>query len=102
MKAVNKWQILLVNLLKAITGKQPEEEIKFHPTRKWRIDAGYSDIKLGFEVEGGIWVGGRHVNPIGFEKDCEKYNAATMLGWKLYRLTPKMIKEEYLQELILL
>lgn len=98
---INKWELLLFNLLWEITGKKPEMEFRFHPIRKWRFDAAYPDQKIAFEVEGGTWSGGRHVNPIGFEKDCEKYNTAAKTGWRVFRLTPKMIKSEYLQELIL-
>ncbi len=97
----NKWELLLQKLLHKITKKEPQLEYKFHPVRRWRFDAAYPDLKIAFECEGGIWTGGRHVNPIGFEKDCEKYNMATKLGWRVYRLTTKMIKEDYLQELIL-
>jgi hypothetical protein len=101
LREPNKWEQLLTELLVEITGFAPLQEYKFHPTRKWRFDAAYPSIKLAFEVEGGTWAGGRHVNPVGFEKDCEKYNEAARLGWKVFRLTPKMIKEDYLQELII-
>lgn len=98
---INKWEQLLVDLLFRITGVKPEQEYKFHPTRKWRLDAAYPQLKMGFEIEGGIWMGGRHVNPIGFEKDCEKYNAAAKMGWKIFRFTPRLLNEDYLQELTL-
>lgn len=101
MKNSNKWEQLLFELLCKITGVKPEQEYRFHPERKWRLDDAYPEQKIGFECEGGTWAGGRHVNPIGFEKDCEKYNAATKLGWRIYRLTPKMITEDYLEELLL-
>lgn len=87
--------------MEKIVGVAPQVEYRFHFKRKWRFDAAYPEQKVAFEVEGGTWSGGRHVNPIGFEKDCEKYNTAAKMGWRVYRLTPKMIKEDYLQELIL-
>jgi hypothetical protein len=101
VRKINKWEQLLVDILFKITGVTPEQEFKFHPVRKWRFDAAYPYLKMGFEVEGGIWMGGRHVNPIGFEKDCEKYNEATKLGWRIFRFTPKLLREDYIQELIL-
>lgn len=101
MREPNKWESLLIQLLHKITSVIAEVEYRFHPIRKWRFDAAYPEQKIAFEVEGGTWAGGRHVNPIGFEKDCEKYNTATKMGWRVYRLTPKMIKEDYLEELVL-
>jgi hypothetical protein len=47
---------------------------------------------LAVEVEGGSWVGGRHVRAKGFAADCEKYNAAVLLGWRILRFSPAMIE----------
>lgn len=81
-------------------------EYIFHPVRKWRVDFAFPDCKLAIEVEGGSWSGGRHTRGSGFEEDCEKYNELAILGWKLIRVTGKMIKngtgirfiERYLDE----
>ena len=47
---------------------------------------------LAVEVEGGSWIHGRHVRGRGFEADCEKYNAAVLLGWRILRFTPAMVE----------
>jgi very-short-patch-repair endonuclease len=47
---------------------------------------------LAVEVEGGSWIAGRHVRARGFEADCEKYNAAVLLGWRILRFTTAMIE----------
>ena len=70
-----------------------QQEIKFHPERKWRFDWAHSEFKIAIEVEGGVWSGGRHTSGSGFIKDMEKYNAATVLGWKLLRYTPKQFQD---------
>ena len=70
---------------------EPEREYKFHPTRKWPFDFAYPYLRVAIEVEGGKWIQGRHQRPDGFEKDCEKYNAAALLGWYVYRFTADMI-----------
>ena len=69
-----------------------DKEFRFHPVRRWRFDFAWKDHKVALEVEGGIWKGGRHTNPKGFIADCEKYNAATVLGWKVLRVTSSQIK----------
>ena len=64
------------------------KEYKFHPTRKWRFDFAIPAYKIAIEVEGGVWTGGRHTRPQGFLGDIEKYNAGTLLGWRIFRVTP--------------
>jgi len=70
----------------------PEEEYRFHPERKWRVDYCWPDYKLAVEIEGGVWTFGRHNYPSGFEKDREKYNALAFAGYYLLRFVPKEIK----------
>lgn len=69
-----------------------EREYRYHKTRRWRFDFAFPDRKLGIEIEGGIWVGGRHTRASGFERDCEKYNAAVLEGWKVLRFTSRHIR----------
>ena len=54
---------------------------------------------IAFEVEGGVYSGGRHTRGAGFTADCKKYNAAAMLGWYVIRITPEMITKPYLEEI---
>lgn len=75
-------------------------EHRFHPKRRWRFDYAIPEYKIAVEVEGGIWRGGRHNNPMGFIKDIEKYNSATSLGWKLLRVQPKDLMSTMLIDLI--
>ena len=66
---------------------QPEREYLFHPTRQWRFDFAFPEEKIAVEIEG--W--GRHQSFSGFEDDCEKYNSAAKLGWRVFRYTPAMV-----------
>lgn len=61
-------------------------EHRFFPERKWRFDIAWLPEKLAVEVEGGVWTGGRHTRGSGFVKDCEKYNAAALEGWRVLRV----------------
>ncbi len=70
----------------------PQEEFHFHPTRKWRFDFAWPTEGVAVECEGGTYSGGRHTRGTGFAKDCEKYNAATEMGWRVFRCTADMLK----------
>lgn len=76
-------------------------EYRFHPTRRWRFDFAIPDIKLGIEAEGGTWIYGRHSRATGFMKDCEKYNEASLLGWRVLRFTKDMIMDNRARDAIL-
>lgn len=60
-------------------------EHKFHPIRKWRFDFAIPEFFIAVECEGAVWSGGRHTRGSGYSKDCEKYNNATLLGWRVLR-----------------
>lgn len=78
-------------------------EYRFHPTRMWRFDyAILEPHKISIEVEGGIWgaAGSRHTHPAGFKADIEKYNQATLLGWRVFRALPEQIIKTALLDLL--
>lgn len=74
-------------LVKALKLPKPEREYRFCPARRWRADFCWPKRKLIIECEGGIYRGGGHNSITGFEKDIEKYNWATIHGWKVIRYT---------------
>jgi very-short-patch-repair endonuclease len=83
--------------LRALTQERPyladyEAEYRFHPTRQWRFDFAWPEMKVAVEVEGGQWTNGRHQRGQGYADDCEKYNNAILLGWKVFRFTGDMVK----------
>lgn len=104
----------------------PESQFRFAPPRKWLFDFAYPDLRIAIEVEGGTYgkmikclkcgstvmarglngrlyplrIGGRHNRGEGFEKDVEKYNAAELLGWHVFRVTGKMIRERKAGKLV--
>ena len=67
-------------------------EYKFHPQRKWRSDFCWPDYKIFVEIEGGVYMQGRHTRGKGFTADCEKYNEAVLLGWHVLRVTSQQVK----------
>jgi len=71
-----------------------EKEYRFHPTRRWRFDFAIPEHKIAIEIEGGIFVRGRHTRGAGYQKDCEKYREATILGWQLLRYTTNELAKD--------
>lgn len=69
----------------------PLTEHRFHVTRRWRFDYAWPEHQLALEVEGGVWVGGRHTSGAGFIKDMEKYNEAACMGWRIIRCQPRQL-----------
>jgi very-short-patch-repair endonuclease len=67
--------------------RAPHKEYRFHPTRKWRFDFAWPSVMVAVEIEGGTWSGGRHATGAGMAKDCDKYNSATAMGWRVLRFT---------------
>lgn len=70
----------------------PDREFRFDPTRRWRFDFAWPDLRVALEVEGATWSNGRHTRGAGFEADCEKYSAAAVYGWAVIRATTGQVK----------
>ena len=75
-------------------GYKVVEEFKFCPTRKFRAD--WKVIKGDkcclVEYEGIVTQKSksgksRHLSLVGYTKDCEKYNLANIMGYKILRYT---------------
>jgi very-short-patch-repair endonuclease len=81
-------------------GLKPVREYVFAPPRKWRFDFCLPDQKIAWEVEGGVWLGssGGHTSGKGYTANCQKYNMATSLGWRVFRYPKALfsnLKEDY-------
>ena len=63
------------------------KELKFHPSRKWRFDFAIESLRIAIEYEGIMSEKSRHTTISGMSRDCEKYNTAQLLGWKVLRFT---------------
>lgn len=63
-----------------------EEEYKFSD-RKFKFDFCITDHMIAIEYEGIQSAKSRHTSITGYSKDCEKYNLAQILGWRVLRYT---------------
>lgn len=80
------WRVLAEDL------PAPVQEYRFaRPARQFRFDFCWVNSRVAVEIEGGVYSGGRHVRPKGYTSDVEKYNMATMLGWRVLRYTGAML-----------
>ena len=87
-KAASKAPDLFLKLLQSrFKGVEIEKEFRFHSTRRWRFDYAFPTLKIAVEVDGGVWTGGRHINPAGYINDMEKLNNAAAMGWLVLRIT---------------
>ena len=87
-KAPSKMPDLFLKLLESkLKNVEVVKEFKFHPVRNWRFDYAFPDYQVAVEVDGGVWTGGRHINPAGYINDMEKLNTAASMGWLVLRIT---------------
>lgn len=88
-------EALMLHQLKALkldTGMV--REFKFCDSRLWRADFAWPNAAspLLVEVDGGVYSGGRHTRPAGFEADCEKTAMAAVMGYRVIRATGKHVR----------
>lgn len=69
----------------------PHIEYRFNKLRRWKFDMCWPDEMFAVEIEGGIWVNGRHNRGKGFLGDCEKYNTAALEGYTVIRICKEHI-----------
>lgn len=67
----------------------PEAEHRFAAPRRWRFDWAWPAQKVALEVQGGLFVQGRHARGAALLKEHEKLNEAAALGWRVLFTTPK-------------
>ena len=89
-----------LRLWTALGGMPLEREAKLIPNRKFRVDFYNPATRIAYEIEGGVFCGGRHTRGIGFIKDCEKYNLHLMEGIVVYRIPSPLITKQYVEWLI--
>ena len=68
--------------------------------RKFRLDFAHPKTKIGIESNGGIYRrNSGHSSITGLERDYEKINIATILGWRLFILSGNMVNTEWIDQI---
>lgn len=83
----DRWPLALRDQIVAAGLPEPLREPCFHPTRGWRSDLAWPDLKLAVEIEGGAH-GARKQR----ERDIDKHNAYMLLGWRYLRVLPRWVE----------
>ena len=85
---------------RSLGGPELEREFRFHAERKWRADFAHVLSRTLIEVEGGLYIQGRHNRPQGFAADAEKYLEAALAGWRVLRLTEFQITAPMIERIV--
>lgn len=91
----SKHEVKFIQLWAALNGPQLAREYKFLTDRRFRFDFAHTKTQVAIECEGF-----GHQKQNRYTGDIEKYNLAALSGWKVYRLTGKMINLIELQKVI--
>ena len=86
---LHAWRVLATGAPVPVAEYNFDKELK----RKHRFDFAWIDQRVAVEINGNAWHtqgGGRH----GQDADLEKLNIAISLGWKVFQLSPAMIKND--------
>jgi len=67
----------------------PVREHRFDEVRQWRFDFAWPDHRVGVEIHGGTWLGGKgaHSSGRGIQRDAEKSRAAQLQDWMVLPFT---------------
>jgi len=68
-------------------------EFKFSDERKFKFDFAFPQIMISCEYEGLMSEKSGHTTVTGYTSNCEKYNLATCLGWRMLRYTALNYKD---------
>lgn len=91
-----------LELWQDLGGPELRREFAFaEPARNFRFDFVHLSTMTAIELEGGGYAAkGRHFTAIGFEQDCVKYNFACHLGYRVFRLTGRLVTVEQVQAIV--
>lgn len=70
----------------------PVPEYRFAPPRKWRFDWAWLAQKVALEVQGGLFIQGRHSRGAALLKEHEKLNEAAAQGWRVLFVVPAQLE----------
>lgn len=92
-KTATPWEALRLQL-QSRTERQWLAEYRFDALRKWRLDLACPRLKIGVEIDGGVWLPhSGHAKPQRILTNMEKRNALEMAGWRVLVYTPQHVQK---------
>jgi very-short-patch-repair endonuclease len=76
------------------------KEVTFYPGRRFRFDYAHHAAKAAIELDGGVFVGGRHSRGMGQVRDAEKGRLAAYSGWNVIHFTTKCLTLENIRQAV--
>ena len=76
----------------------PVAEHRFNLDRRWRFDLAWPHQWVAVEIQGGLFVSGRHTQGAALRREFEKLNDAQIRGWIVLLITPDQITSGYLSD----
>lgn len=78
----------------------PSVEHIFCPGRRWKFDYAWPMKGVALEVQGGLFIQGRHSRGPALLKEHEKLNAGAVRGWRILYCIPQQLLTLQLAETI--
>lgn len=85
-----RFEIRIANALR-LAGLSFHQEFRFDKVRLYKFDFAFPDHLIAIEFEGGVFNPAKtgHTSGMGYHNNCDKYNLATLQGWRILRYTSK-------------
>ena len=91
-----KPEVTLGRMIREAGLPEPVPQYRFCPWRQFRADYGWPPpVKVLLEYEGATWRPHRgHSSGAGIRRDVEKQNIASYLGYRVFRVTVDMLRDD--------
>lgn len=76
------------------------KEVVFYPGRRFRFDYANHCAKAAIELDGGVFIRGRHSGGMGQVRDAEKGRLAAYSGWNVIHFTTKCLTWENVRQAV--
>lgn len=97
---MRSYHAIVTALCKAERWPLPVAEYRFAPPRRWRFDLCWPAHFLAAEIQGGLFLAGRHVRGASLIAEYQKLNEASVLGWVVLLVLPAQITDGTLSTLL--
>lgn len=76
------------------------KEVVFYPGRRFRFDYANHCAKAAIELDGGVFIRGRHSGGMGQVRDAEKGRLAAYSGWNVIHFTCRCLTLENVRQAV--